>query len=160
VIIVSSFETPGRDAQLPSRISSIWNGEPGKASIAGSSAKLTTLARAVGSHSITALYSGDAEFIAGTSAVLDEEVAYPGAPDFVVSVTGSGIITAGQDLKAGGSIQRINGYTATVTLSCTNGLGSTMGCQFAPASAVAGRQSSLTITTVVLHCVLEVDLCC
>jgi hypothetical protein len=63
----------------------------GSTALAGDSASLTTTTLAVGAHSITAVYAGDANFVGSTSAALTQMVGQAETTISVVSATGPSV---------------------------------------------------------------------
>jgi pseudomonalisin len=115
-------------------------------------ATLTTSTLASGSHSITAVYGGDANNASSTSAVLTQTIT---APDFTLKNTGSTTATVLAGVSGVGyaftvaPVAPAATFGATVTFACS-GLDATTSCVFNPASiaATAGSTSvTLTITT-------------
>jgi len=108
-------------------------------------AKLAVSTLAAGSHSITAVYSGDANFAASTSAAVTQEV----APNFAFATPSptSASVTAGGSVSFTISMSGQNGFNGAVSLSCTKGLPSGATCQFSPQSIMPAANSTLTITT-------------
>jgi hypothetical protein len=108
----------------------------------------TTSSLPVGSNSITAVYQGDPNFSASTSAVFTETVTAP--PDFSVTASPSALtIKQGQSASATITLTPLNGYSQPTTFSCS-GLPALAICTFLPASLTptnAPITSQLTITT-------------
>jgi Bacterial Ig-like domain (group 3)/FG-GAP-like repeat/MBG domain (YGX type) len=108
----------------------------------------TTSSLPVGSNSITAVYQGDTNFSASTSAVFTETVTGP--PDFSVTASPSALtIKQGQSASATITLTPLNGYSQTTTFSCS-GLPALATCTFSPASLTPTNgpvTSQLTITT-------------
>jgi len=135
----------------------------GQGTLAGGVATLTTSSLAVGSHSITAIYSGDTNFVAATSGALAESVL-----DFAVSIPTSG--------SGNGASQTVApGGTATYTLDIAPTSGTSIPTAAAltltglPAGATAtvtpstwtqltGSSWSLAANTVLAPVVLSIQL--
>lgn len=103
-----------------------------------------------GTYTILAQYAGDNNH-GKSSAVITENVSWPGAPDFTISVDPAGAISPGQTWLSAVHLKAINGFAGKVTLSCGTGMDSTMKCNFAPVSLVPDSKGSdvqLTISTV------------
>jgi hypothetical protein len=67
-------------------------------------------------------------------------------PDFSLTLTPASIaLAAGQSATTNVSVAPVNGFTQTVSLSCS-GLPSGVTCGFAPASIASGENSTLTIS--------------
>jgi hypothetical protein len=113
--------------------------------VAGS-ASITTSALAAGSHSITAVYSGDANFTASTSAALIQFVA-----DFSFTLTSTGgssqTVVPGQAATYSFTVQPVGGpFNFPVTLSAT-GLPPGATATFTPPTITVGSTAaSFTMT--------------
>jgi hypothetical protein len=74
----------------------------------------------VGTHSITAAYSGDSNFAPSTSSAVQVQVNPAPSPDFTVSATPpSQTVTAGQSTNYTLTLTPQNGFSSAVTISCT-----------------------------------------
>ena len=107
----------------------------------------TTTPLAVGSHSITAVYSGDGTYPTSTSAVWTIVVAAPPVPDFTFSLS-NGQIVIPANLPASSTtvnVAMVNGFSSTVSFSCS-GLPTASRCSFTPATLSATGSSTLTVT--------------
>ena len=107
----------------------------------------TTTPLAVGSHSITAVYSGDGTYPTSTSAVGTVVVAAPPVPDFTFSLS-NGQIVIPANLPASSTtvnVAMVNGFSSTVSFSCS-GLPTASRCSFTPATLSATGSSTLTVT--------------
>ncbi len=123
----------------------------GSGTLSGGQVTFTTSSLSVGSHSITASYSGDSSFFQNTSAPLTQVINIAGsAPSYQVSANPtSATIQRGQSANFTVTVNPINGYRGTVTLSCGS-LPLGVSCQFNPASVTPSTgpaQSVLTLTT-------------
>lgn len=111
-------------------------------------ATFSSTALAAGTHSLTAQYSGDSMFAAGTSSVVSLVVT-AAMPDFAIAASpGSGSVAAGTSATTALSLMPSGGFTGTVTvtLACS-GLPAGAACSFSPASvAVNGAASTSTLT--------------
>jgi hypothetical protein len=112
-------------------------------------ASYTTNSLTAGLHQITAVYSGDQNFTAATSAALAEIVT---APDFSMMVNPTSLtLKPGQSGLVNIQFVPMGGYTGTATFTCSGlPLGTT--CKFAPAQLMADGSNTvettkLTITT-------------
>jgi len=114
-------------------------------SLTGGMAQLVTATLAAGSHSITAVYNGDANFAGSTSAALTQDV----APNFTFATPNppSATVSAGSSATFTISMSGQNGFNSAVSLSCTKGVPSGAACQFSPQSIMPGAASKLTIST-------------
>jgi pseudomonalisin len=109
----------------------------------------------VGAHSLTAVYSGDGNNAASTSAVLIETIT---APDFTLTNTGNTTTTVLAGVTATGysftvaPVAPATVFGSVVTFACS-GLDATTNCVFSPAQVSAGAPGSpptlvtLNITT-------------
>jgi hypothetical protein len=126
----------------------------GAATLAGGVATLTTSGLAVGSHTITAVYGGDGNFISATSSALTEVI---DDFDLAISVTsGSSSITSVTTLPGGTAVfiltvSPINAATfpAAVTLS-VSGLPPGATVTFSPATLPAGSGTTTVTLTIQL----------
>lgn len=121
----------------------------GTATVSGGSATLTTTALAAGSQSITAVYSGDADYGPGTSNAVAETV-----QDFTFTfANGNGSVTAQPGGQATYSmvVTPTNGATlpAGITLTASN-LPLDMTASFSPATISAGAASTMVTVTITL----------
>jgi hypothetical protein len=113
----------------------------------------------VGTHSITAVYSGSADILAATSTPVIVTVTPPAAPDFSTSSSQSGItLAAGQSITFVISAQSLNGFFGTVKFSCGS-LPVLVTCSFSPATATVTPGSPfatalLTVKTTGPHAAL------
>jgi len=107
----------------------------------------TTTPLAIGTHSITAVYSGDGTYPTSTSAVGTVLVAAPPVPDFTFSLS-NGQIVIPANLPASSTtvnVAMVNGFSSTVSFSCS-GLPTASRCSFTPATLSATGSSVLTVT--------------
>lgn len=119
--------------------------------LAGGSAILATSSLSVGTHSITAVYSGDATFAPSTSSVLNQ-VVNALAPDFTIDATAANpaTVTAGHSATSTITITAQNGFNSAITLTCSVSPTPSRapGCGLSPTSLPTGSgPSTLTITT-------------
>ena len=107
-------------------------------------ATYTTSALALGTHPISAVYSGDADVLGIASAVLDESiVAYVG--DFSISANPvSTSIYPGQTARFQVTVNGTGGFNEPVTLACT-GLPAETTCNLSPV-VIANGQGTSTLT--------------
>lgn len=105
-----------------------------------------TAALAVGPHTITAQYSGDATFVGSTSSALTVTVT-TAAPDYQISIpSGSATIAAGQSAAYNISITPQGGFNGTISFACS-GLPAQSSCSFNPATLTpSGSATSTTLT--------------
>jgi hypothetical protein len=122
----------------------------GAAPLSNGAATLDVASLPSGTNSITASYSGDANFAGATSSGLNVTVSAPIAPDFSISVNPA-TLTLGQGATGTAvfTITPTGGFNQTLQLSCS-GLPANSSCTFSPASVTpngAAVVSTLTITT-------------
>ncbi|KAA6456651.1 hypothetical protein DYQ86_24610 [Acidobacteria bacterium AB60] len=106
---------------------------------------------AVGSHSITAGYSGDTDDSASTSAALTITVTAAQPADFSLALSStSGSISAGSPATLTVTLTPLNGFSAATSLACS-GLPAHSTCAFSPSSltpnGTAAATSTLTISS-------------
>ncbi len=118
----------------------------GTASVSNNSAQITISTLSVGTHSVTAKYSGDSNFTGSTSAVLSQTV--NPATTTTTLVTNLNPSTYGQSVSFSATVQPPTGMTATGTVTFLDGstsLGSATlaanSAQFNIASLGAGTHS-------------------
>jgi hypothetical protein len=126
----------------------------GTASVSGGSATLTTTALAAGSQSITAAYSGDADYGPATSSAITETV-----QDFTLAFSGGNCTATACSVTAqpGGQatyslvVTPMYGSTlpAGVSLSASN-LPLDMTASFSPATVTSGSASTVVTMTITL----------
>ena len=100
-----------------------------------------------GTNSITAAYSGDANFAAKTSAPVNQVVT---VPDYVLaSNPSSQTVNSGTAATYKITLATTNGYNGTVSFpaSACSALPTGATCSFSPSTATVGQSTTLTITT-------------
>ena len=111
-------------------------------------ATFTTSSLAIGSHSLTASYAGDANNAPSSSQIVTLTVT--GSPDFSITLSpASATIARGSSASSTVSITPVNGFSGATTFSCS-GLPSFASCTFNPASVTpngAAATSTVTIAT-------------
>lgn len=113
---------------------------------ASGSATFTTTTLSAGSHSLTARYGGDSTFAASTSTASSVTVAAAAADFAFTASPASATASAGGSATTTVTATPANGFTGTVTLSCS-GLPTGATCSFSPASlSVAGPAATSTLT--------------
>jgi pseudomonalisin len=156
VTFTATVATVGADPPTGSVTFSDGSTTLGSGNLNGSQiATFTTSTLAVGSNSITASYSGDANNAASTSSILSQTIT---APDFVLTNTGSTTVTVLAGVTATGYAFTVTpqapatSFGSSVTFACS-GLDATTSCVFSPAQITAGTVATpsipvtLTITT-------------
>ena len=107
-------------------------------------ASFSTSALTAGTHSITASYSGDANFIASTSSPFQETIS-PFLGDFTFTVAPSSItLYTGQAGSAKATAVAQDGFNYTLALSCT-GLPAGATCAFQPSTIANGAGTSALV---------------
>jgi len=106
-----------------------------------------TQALAVGVHSITAAYSGDANFASKTSTPLRQTVVQPSYS--LAASPSTQTINPGSSATYKITVTPANGYNGTVSFPSTacSGLPTGAACSFNPASITGSGSTTLTITT-------------
>lgn len=106
-----------------------------------------TSALALGPHTITAQYSGDATFIGSTSPAVTVTVA---TPDYQIGIpSGSVTVSAGQSAIYAITITPQGGFNGTISFACS-GLPAVSSCSFNPPTLTpsgSATSTSLTIAT-------------
>ena len=115
---------------------------------APSTQPLSFLTPSVGTFTVSAEYTGDAELLPGTSS--KTLVVGNPAGDFIIDASpASATIKAGQTATFTITVSPVNGLNSTITFSCS-GLPAASTCTFAPASLTPGAgpvSTTLTIST-------------
>lgn len=107
----------------------------------GQTATYTTSALTFGSHSITAVYSGNSQVSGSTSASLSESILYF-VGDFTIQVTpAAATVRAGQPAAFQIAITPSGGFSAPIALSCS-GLPAGTTCVFSPSTLPSGQQNA------------------
>jgi hypothetical protein len=133
----------------------------GTGTLAVGSATYSTAALAVGAHSITANYGGDAVNAASTSSAVAITITAPAATDFGIALApSSGTVAPGSSVTSTISVTPIGGFNQQVTLTCTGAPKNTT-CTIAPASVTpngSAATATLTINTNVNAALLNAPL--
>ena len=110
-------------------------------------ASVTTTALAAGSHSITAVYSGDSTFSTSTSSNLTITVtAPPPAATFAISLANvTGTVARGSNITDTITITPTGGFNQVVALTCT-GAPANSTCTLAPTSVTPNGTAAITST--------------
>jgi plastocyanin len=149
VTFTATINTGGNVTVPTGTVSFIENANVlGTSALAGSAvATFQTSSLTVGSHSITASYSGDAVYSSSISAPTTVTVVNPTPPDYSVNIpNGSATIAAGQSANYTISITPQGGFTGTVNFACT-GLPGASSCGFNPTTVTPnGSPASTTLT--------------
>ena len=99
----------------------------------GGAASTTTSNLAVGAHSLTAFYTGDANYSASTSSVDSAQVYSVPVGDFTLGSSVNTLVLNGNSSQAYISIATSGGYNQPITFSCS-GLPAGYTCAFSPSS--------------------------
>lgn len=106
-------------------------------------AVFSTTGLLAGSHSIYAIYNGDANFNTATSSTLPITIA-----DFTLTkVPQTLTLKAGQSGKAVMLLGMVGGFNGTVTFGCTPPPNTETTCSFSPITLTGGGSTTLQITT-------------
>jgi parallel beta-helix repeat protein len=119
------------------------------------SATFNTATLTVGGHSITAVYSGDANYLTQTSNIVLEVInpAYSGPPDFTLTIAQNPFpVGVGLTTSVAVTVVPLNGWTTDVTLACPAQLPYDFTCTMQAGTIAGGNGStSLTLSTVAPH---------
>ncbi len=119
----------------------------GSQTLTGATATYATSTLSAGSHSITAAYSGDTNYLASTSAVFTQLVAAPG---YTLSASPSSLtIASGSTGSTVITFTPTGGFTGAVNFSCGT-LPSMATCNFSPTSLTATSSSTMLTTTLTI----------
>lgn len=112
-------------------------------------ASYSTSALSVGSHSITAVYTGDSGNLTSTSAAVSITVNTAALADFTLSISpATASVTAGTAATATVTVTPVNGFSGATTFTCSN-LPSNSTCAFSPATVTPnGTAASSTTMTI------------
>jgi hypothetical protein len=105
----------------------------GSGTIASGSVSVTTSSLAVGVHSLTAYYSGDASFSSATSSVDSLQIYAVPVGDYAIASSADQVELNGSTGSASISIVTSGGFSQPITFSCS-GLPAEYSCAFTPAS--------------------------
>ncbi len=151
-ITFTAKASPGSGTKIPTGTIAFNNGTTTLSTVpvdATGSATFTSSTLAVGTYTVTAVYSGDTTYSASTSTSATLAITAP-VPNFSVSFNPtSSTVMSGQIATTTLTVTPINGFTGAVTLSCTNLPAHTL-CTFAPPGLTVASgpvSSTLTITT-------------
>jgi hypothetical protein len=119
----------------------------GTASLDGGSASFSSSNLAVGTHTITAAYSGDSNYVASTSAALTVTVAAALTADYSLTISNSALTVAqGSSGNLTVTVTPKNGFKQAVGFTCS-GLPSGGSCSFNPQTLTpAAGAVSATVT--------------
>jgi hypothetical protein len=118
-------------------------------------AQATISTLGAGTHSITAIYSGDSATSASVSPVLVQQVDYPltmPPPGYTIRVTPVPVVLGtGQTAHLTVTVTPVSGFAGAVTLSCSN-LPNESACTFGEATIPAGGgTTTLALSTMAPH---------
>jgi hypothetical protein len=106
-------------------------------------ATFTTTGLPAGAQTIYAVYSGDGNFGAMTSASITL-----GLSDYSITFAPASLsLTPGQGGTATVIVGSLGNFVGTINLSCNPPAGTGIGCSFSPSSITGGGNSTLTVTT-------------
>jgi len=107
----------------------------------------TTSGLGIGSHSITAIYSGSAQVLGSASPALVESVTYFIGDFSIQSTPATATVNAGQSAAFQFAVTPAGGFSAPMNFSCS-GLPALATCEFSPSTLSSGQgQIALTIHT-------------
>ena len=119
----------------------------GTVNLSGDAASFSTTALPAGTDSITAVYSGDGNFVASTSTAMAVVVT---APDFSLAASPTSLsIADGATGTAKIAMTTVGGYSGMVQLACS-GLPKYTTCSFSPASLTANGQNGMISSTLTI----------
>lgn len=148
VMLTASVTAQGTGSGSPTGTVAFFDGTTalGNGNLTGTGqATLTTSSLALGPHSITASYSGDANFSPSVSSVLTET-----AEDFTLSTNqNSATVAAGQTATFTLSITPESGFNQSVNLTCS-GAPPPSTCTISPSSVTVNGTSASTVTVTVV----------
>jgi hypothetical protein len=99
------------------------------AGVGSSVGTFSTKALALGSHSITAAYGGDANFPGSTSAPLNQVIAASTQPTYTLAANPTTLtVSPGSSASYAITVTPVNGYDGTVTFACPSSLPSGVTC--------------------------------
>jgi hypothetical protein len=119
----------------------------GSANLANGVATFSSTKLAVGTHNVTAVYSGDTNFHSRTSSVVSEVIT--ATPDFAFSTQNPSVtVNPGASATYTFSVTPSGGYSGVIAVSCPATLPSKVLCSFSPASLTPtnGTYSATTLT--------------
>ncbi len=130
------------------------SGEVAKATVSldASANAAWTVSLASGQYGITALYSGDTDYLASVSPTLSQVVG--GSSDFTISIPSTLTVVQGASGTATVSVTSLNGFAGTIHFECS-GMPIESSCNFAqdsitiPASGTASASNTVTTTLAV-----------
>jgi hypothetical protein len=118
--------------------------------ISSGSAAITISTLAAGTHSITANYSGDANYVPTISAAVQQVVVQGVAPDYTLTPNPTTkTVSPGTSATYAIAVAAVNGYNGTVSFpaSACAGLPTGSTCSFSPTSITGSGTTTLTVTT-------------
>ena len=135
------------DTLVPSGKATFYDGANvlGSASLNSSGvAAFSTATLALGTHSITAQYSGDANFLSSNSPALQQLVVLP---DYALSANPSKIaVNPGSSADYSITLTPSYGYDGTVKFSCPTNLPSGVSCSLPNPVVMNGQSATVTLT--------------
>jgi hypothetical protein len=119
----------------------------GTVTLVAGGAAYTNSALAVGSHTITAAYSGATTFSASTSASLPVTIMAPVTPGFTLALSAtSSTVTHGSPASTTVTVASVGGFSAAISLTCTGAPANSL-CTVSPASITPGANpATVTVT--------------
>ncbi|HEX4321243.1 MAG TPA: Ig-like domain-containing protein, partial [Acidobacteriaceae bacterium] len=149
-ITLTAAIMPATGSGIPTGLVTFSDGSTslGAATVDGTgTASFSTSTLAAGAHSITAVYSGDADYTASTSTALALTI---NAPAFALTIAPSTLTVAGGSTgQATITLTPAGGFNTQTTFSCT-GLPSFSTCNFSPASLTPNGSNAPITSTVTI----------
>ncbi|HSY64092.1 MAG TPA: Ig-like domain repeat protein [Terriglobales bacterium] len=143
----SSQGTPTGTVQFMDSTTTLGNSTLNSKAVAG----FSTTALALGNHNITAVYSGDAQFVASTSPVLIQKVTTLLADFGLAASPGSTTLPAGSSASFTIKGTAQNGFAGTIALSCgSSAMPTGVSCAFFPNSLTIGLDGSPATSTLTI----------
>jgi len=120
----------------------------GSSALSGASASFSSTKLAIGTHQITATYSGDSNYTASSSPALSIAVAAAPAADYSLSLSSPSLtVASGGSATLTITVSPENGFNQTLTLACS-GLPTGATCRFTPQSVNPSAGAIATTLTV------------
>jgi len=149
--VIFSAAVTGNQAGAPTGMVTFKDGTTvlGTGTIASGAATYSTTGLALGTHTITAVYGGDATYPGSTSGSVTVTISPVPVPDFTLTLANTAILTSANSHTGTTTVYvaMVNGFNSPVSLSCS-GLPAASRCTFSPATlttATAPLGSVLTV---------------
>jgi len=144
---------PTAGTSLPTGMVTFQDGSTaiGTSPLTSGSGALAVSSLSVGTHSLTAIYSGDTANLASTSSAITVTITAAAAPptpsaDYALTLSSNTLTMAqGTTGSLTVAVAPQNGFNASLSFACS-GLPSGWGCSFAPSTLSGGAPESTTMT--------------